>query len=313
MAGIYLIVGEEYLAEEALDRIRSDEQTDPLSEISIQPSASIAELVQSLTSPSLLGGKRLVILKEADDLKKEQAEAISDALEDPHADTILALIAGGRTKLDAFAKKNGTVVTLDAPKGRKLAGWVRQRAKAHKLQLDDRGAWTLIDAVGGDLRELDGAMEQLVVALGPGAKVSAAEVKRAFPRLADERIFALTDALGERRLPAAMTALRRLIDQGDEPLMIFGSVAAHVRRLLRARRHVDGGARAVGDALGLPEWRAERMLKQARSYRDDELIRAMGLLAVADVEMKGDYPSPEIALERAVVRIITGEAAVGSG
>jgi len=312
MASIYLIGGEHYLAEEALDRIRSEEGTDPLAESLLDAAAPTSEIVESLSTPSLLGGKRLVIVRDAQDLKKEQADGIAAALEDPLEDTVLVLVAAGRTKLDAFVKKSGTVVTLDAPKGRKLVGWVRQRAKSHKLQMDDRGAWALVDAVGGDLRELDGAMEQLAVGSGAGAKVAAADIKQAFPRLADERIFALTDAMGERRLSPAMVALRRLLDQGDEPLMIFGALAAHVRRLIRARRHVDGGARAVGAALGLPDWRAERMLKQARTYRDDELIRAMNILARADVEMKGDYPSPEVALERAVVEIVMGEPATSA-
>ncbi|HZA19221.1 MAG TPA: DNA polymerase III subunit delta, partial [Actinomycetota bacterium] len=62
----------------------------------------------------------------------------------------------------------------------------------------------------------------------------------------------------------------------------------------------------VGDALGLPTWRAERVQRQARSFTEDELVASMDVLAETDVEMKGDFPSPEGALERAVIRIVTG-------
>jgi DNA polymerase III delta subunit len=61
----------------------------------------------------------------------------------------------------------------------------------------------------------------------------------------------------------------------------------------------------VGETLGMPEWRAERMLKQALSYREEELVAAMSVMAEADIDMKGEFPSPEAALERAVIRIIT--------
>ena len=302
--GLYLIAGESYLAEEALDRIRHEEQTDPLAETSFDAAEDSTQLLEALTTPSLLGGTRLIVLRNADELTKDDAEPIAAYLEAPTSDAVLVLIASGKTKLDAAVKKSGTVVALDAPKGRRLVGWIRQRAKEHDVSIDDRGAWALIDAVGTELRDLDAALEQLSTGMGASAKVGAAQVRAAFPRLADERIFAFTDAVGERRLSVAMTALRRLLEQGDEPLMIFGALSAHIRRLLRARRHADSGARAVGNVLGLPEWRAERMARQARAYREDELVGAVAILAQTDVDMKGDFPSPQAALERAVVKIV---------
>jgi DNA polymerase-3 subunit delta len=174
------------------------------------------------------------------------------------------------------------------------------------LKLDERGAWALIESVGNELRDLDGALDQLRSGLGANAVVGAAEVRRAFPRVADERIFAFTDAVGERRLPIAMTTLRRLLDQEDAPLMVFGSLVAHIRRLLIARTYADDGPRAVADALGLPEWRAKRVHQQARSYRQEELADAMQILSDTDVEMKGGDLSPELALERAVIKIVEG-------
>jgi DNA polymerase III delta subunit len=74
--------------------------------------------------------------------------------------------------------------------------------------------------------------------------------------------------------------------------------------MLVARSAADGGSRAVRDALGVPEWRAERLLRQARSYREEELIAALSALAGADVDMKsGDFPA-EVVLERAVLSIV---------
>lgn len=301
----FLLTGDPYLVDEALDRLRDEQGTDHLSEVGLDAGATTAELMEAVGTGSLLGGRRLVVVHDAQDLKKEQSEALAGYLEAPSPDTILVLVATGRTKLDAAAKKHGTVLSLEAPKGRSLATWLKQRAVEHKLKLDDRGAWTLIDAVGTELRGLDSALDQLVAAHGDGARVGAKEVRRAFPRLADERTFAFTDAVGERSLPVAMTSLRRLLEQGDEPLALFGVLNGHLRRLLRARRYAPEGPAAVGDALGMPEWRARRMVKQALAYREEELVRAMGIMAEADIDMKGEFPSPEAALERAVIRIIT--------
>lgn len=307
---VYLLVGEPFLADEALDRIRSETGADPLAEDLFDADVLATTLQSALETPSLLGGRRLVVVHDAQDLGKEQNATLSRYLEAPSPDAVLVLIAAGRTKLDAAMKKTGDVIKLDVPKGRRLMGWIRQRAGEHRLQLDERAAWALIDTVGNELRELDGALSRLATQFGDGTRIGAPQVRGAFARLADERIFALTDALGDRRLPIAMTALRRLLLQGDEPLMILGALSGHIRRLLRARRFAEQGPKVVADALGLPGWRAERLHKQARSYREEELVAAMSVLAATDIELKsgGTQEQAAAALERAVLHIVQGSA-----
>jgi len=302
--GVYLLTGEEFLAGEALDRVRDETQADPLSEVVLDSSAPPAEIAQSLGTPSLLGGKRLVVIREAESLKKDQIESLTPWLDAPSDDATLVLVASGRHRLSALVQGKGTVVNLEAPKGRRLASWVKEQARSHGLALDERGAWALIEAIGADLRELDASLEQLATTHGGDAHIGAGEVRDAFARVADERVFVLTDAVGERRTSTAMATLRKLLDQDEPPLLLLGALVAHVKRLLIAHSVTGGGRRALAEALGLPDWRAERVGKQARSYREDELVRALTLLAEADVEMKGGDLPPEIALERAVLQIL---------
>jgi DNA polymerase-3 subunit delta len=303
---VYLVTGEAFLIDEALAKVRSEVGTDALSEISFSALDDSAAIMSALQTPSLLGDRRLVVVRDAGSLKKEQVAALEAYMASPSPHAVLVLVASGRTKLAAAAKKAGTTVDVQAPKGRRLVAWVRARGKERGLKLDERAGWTLIDAIGNELRDLDAALEQLATSLGKGVSAGPGEVRRVFPRLADERIFAFTDAVGERRLPAAMTALRRLLEQGDEPLMIFGALSSHVRRLLVARPLADRGPGALAGELGMPEWRAEKLHRQVRAYREEELAGAMGILADTDVEMKGGDLPPEIVLERAVIQIVTG-------
>ncbi|HVM34413.1 MAG TPA: DNA polymerase III subunit delta [Actinomycetota bacterium] len=303
---VVLLSGDEFLAEEALAKIRMESQADPLAEASFGSKVPVHELAGALDTPSLLGGMRLVVLRDAQDLPKETAEALLSYLQSPSSSTVLVLVATGRTKLDAAARKAGAVVSLEPPKGRRLASWIRARAGEKKLKIDDRAAWALIDAIGGDLRDLDGALDQLLTARGPGAVIGVRQVRDAFARSADERIYVFSDAVGDRRLDVAMGTLRRLLEQGEEPLVVFGALAAQIRRMIRAHGYAARGSSAVADALGLPGWRAERLARQAGSYREDELVNAMSLLARVDVDLKGELP-PEgkvAALEGAVVRIV---------
>ncbi|MFP5297797.1 MAG: DNA polymerase III subunit delta [Actinomycetota bacterium] len=306
---VYLLLGESFLSEEALDRIREEAGTDHLAEDVFQPDVEPAALMSALETPNLLGGRRLVVVYNAQDLKKDHLAALERYLASPSPYAVLVLVASGRNKLEALVKGAGTVISLDPPKGRKLVTWIRQRAGEHRLKIDDRGAWALIDAIGTELRDLDGSLSQLATGFGAEARIGPGQVRDMFSRLADERMYAFTDAVGDRRLPQAMTALRRLLDQGEQPLVVLGALAAQVRRMLRARRYAEQGAKAVGQAMGLPGWRAERLEKQARSYSEEELAAALSVLAETDVQMKGGDLPPEIVLETAVTRIVSGIAA----
>jgi DNA polymerase-3 subunit delta len=303
---VYLLVGDEFLADEALDKVRAEAGTDPLSEISFDAGAAPAEIVGALETASLLGGRRLVVIHRAQELKKDQVKALESYLDSPSPASVLVLVASGRSALADAVKRSGAVVALTPPRGRALVGWLRERGRGRDLRLDERGGWALVDSVGNELRDLDGALEQLSTALGRGAVVGAEEVRHAFPRLTDERIYALTDAVGDRKLPDAMNALRRLLDQGEEPLVIMGALAAHVRRMIIALKHADGGPRAVASALGLPAWRAGRLHRQARSYREEEMMTALSVLAATDLDIKAGELLPEIALEKAVIVMIGG-------
>ncbi|MEA2497932.1 MAG: hypothetical protein QOH26_337, partial [Actinomycetota bacterium] len=80
---VYLLAGERFLADEALDKVRAESQTDPLSEAHFDASTEGAELLAALGTSSLLGGKRLVVVADAQDLKKDQVTALESYLESP--------------------------------------------------------------------------------------------------------------------------------------------------------------------------------------------------------------------------------------
>jgi DNA polymerase-3 subunit delta len=305
-ANVYLIAGLEFLADEALDKLRAQLHSDSLSEAFFGSDAPVHEIIGALTTPSLLGGIRLVVVRDAEQLRKEAVETLTRYVADPAPDSVLVLLAGARTKLDAAVKAHGEVVALEAPRGRGLAGWIRRRGTQLGLKVDDRAAWALIDSIGDELRDIDAALQQLATGLGEDAKIGANEVRRAFPRLADERIYVFTDAVGERRMDASMAALRRLLQQNEPALVVFGALVSQVRRMLKVRRVADRGVGAVAEVAGMPEWRARRLQKQALSYDERELIHAMDLLSRTDVEMKsGESGTMEVALERAVLEIVS--------
>ena len=304
----YLLVGEAFLQSEAVARIRAEVSADSLSEDSFDASSDVQEIITALETPSLFGGRRLIVVTDAGRLTKVQNQALEAYLRAPSEGSVLVLLSTRSTPLAEAVRNSGVVVALEPPRGRGLVGWVRERARARSLRIDDRAIQALINGAGPDLRELDSALEQLSTRHEAGALISAEEVRKTFGRHAEERIWALTDAVSERKPKESLTALRRLLDQGDDPVFVLGALAAQVRRLLVAKHHAEGGPRAVGSALGLQGYPAQKLHKQAGIYREEELSSALQILAATDLDLKtGELPGvegAEMALERAVVRLL---------
>ncbi|MDQ4029243.1 MAG: hypothetical protein M3214_14525, partial [Actinomycetota bacterium] len=89
---VYLLAGEEFLVEEALEQVRAEARTDPLSEVTVSGNVTVPEMVTALETPSLLGGRRMVVVRDAEGLTKEAAQALSEYLESPSPHSVLVLV-----------------------------------------------------------------------------------------------------------------------------------------------------------------------------------------------------------------------------
>ena len=158
-----------------------------------------------------------------------------------------------------------------------------------------------------DVGRLGALLELLEAVHGRGATLTADDVA---PHLGDAGSVApwdLTDAIDGGRIGDAIDLVRRMMHGGRHPLAIMATLHGHFARLLR----LDGAGlrdkKAAAQALGLDakqEWRAERLLGQARRLGHDNVSQAITLLARADVDLKGKREIPDdVVMEILVARL----------
>ncbi|MCA1839524.1 MAG: hypothetical protein LC723_04235, partial [Actinobacteria bacterium] len=70
----------------------------------------------------------------------------------------------------------------------------------------------------------------------------------------------------------------------------------------------SGSASKISTSLGIPQWRAEKLVRQARGFSEASLVAAYRDLAAADHKMKKSEEPEELTLQRLVVSI-TGATA----
>lgn len=305
-----LIVGPEgLLAERAVARVLADIQAaDPATthELVDAPDLDLGRLLD-LTSPSLFGDARAIVIRDAQDLSSEVVDAVKALLADPVPDTTVILVHRGGVKgkglLDAARKAKALEIGAEAIKkdGEKIE-FVRGEFAGSGRTMTPDAARALVDAVGNDLRELAAACSQILAdTTGP---VDVALVERFHAGRIEASGFTVADAAIEGRTGEALAMLRHALATGTDPVLITSALAAALRTLAKvgsARR----GARAaeLAPELGMAPWQVDKARRQLPGWTGPGIAQAITAVARADAAVKGAEVDPVHALEKALLTI----------
>jgi len=297
---VYLVLGDDpYLVQTEIGALT--EKVSALSVTEFTPADDIKFVIQTLETPPMFEATRVAILRGVEQVPAQAQRDLIQYLASPASDATLILVAEkASAKLVDAVKKVGKVI--EAAKGKKsdVFEWLGAEAKQRGLQFVGDAMPRLLDAAGDDRMALANALDELQVALGAGARVGPDEVSAQFRSRANIKVFGFVDSVAIRQTGPALQALNRLLVQGEAPQLLLWNLIRHFRMLLGA---LEGSSAAVAKLLGLPAWRAEKLVRQARGFSPEMLARAYRTLAEADLKMKRSEELESLILERAVVKI----------
>lgn len=206
-----------------------------------------------------------------------------------------------RKLVDAITAAGGRIVTANAPRPASFGAWIESEARERGLTLASGAARELAERLGGRVTEGDvdrrylsriASMELDKLALrhlDNGAPVSVDDVRALVASATPGSVWALTDAVGERRQDVALAALDRLLDVTPEPVLL----AVLHRRIVEMLELGDRVARgadlpAAARAMGInSDFRARTLAAQARHWTSAELIEALAGIVELDAMVKG--------------------------
>jgi DNA polymerase-3 subunit delta len=262
-------------------------------------------------------GGRLVVVEGVERWRKADAEAIADYLGNPVPGAVLALVARDALRSDVLAKvvsKAGQVLTFDAPKPRDLPGWAAAQFEARGASVDRDGAQALVEIVGDDLNALVTEADKIATWAG-GKPVERGDVEALAMPAREAAAWALTDAWGERDLPALLAACEAELERRD-PFTVSVRLAAHVALVRAVQVLAAEGLRTreIAKRLKVHEFRIRKALGHADRYTSDELDAAVVRLAELDAAIKGaSRLSGHLELTRALVDVTREPEAAPTG
>lgn len=314
---IVLVLGEEELlvARAVTDAVEAARAADPAAELrEVEAGALSAGEIAELLSPSLFGGARVVVVRRAQDARKDLAAALLSYAANPSPDVTLVLThpgaAKGKALADGLRGAGATVVPAGKiSRHRERLDFVRTEVRRLGGRCSDGAAEALLAAVGNDLRELAAACSQLVA--DTDGRIDTDTVARYYRGRAEVSGFTVADAVMVGDTAAALEALRWALQIGVPIVPIADALADGVRTVSRVASAGRGNPYQLGSRLGLPPWKVERGQRQARGWTPDGLIEAMRVAADCNAAVKGAGEDSGYALERAVVAISAARGSRG--
>ncbi len=276
----------------------------------------LARVIDAAQTPPFLADRRVVVARGIErfavgESASEDLAALVRYLADPLPTTALVLTqSGGRlpkTVLDALKQAGAEVIDTDPGTGRARQHWMDEQLAGAGVRLDPGARQAIVERLGDDLGRLGPVLAVLEAAYGPGARVTADQVLPFLGEAGDVPPWELTDAIDRGDTAKALATLRRMQRGGGRhALQLMAVLHGHYQRMLQLDGSDASSEQEAAGLLGLKgsTYQARKALDQLRRLGHDGLVRAVQLLADADLDLRGRSGLPdEIVLEVLVGRL----------
>ncbi len=226
-----------------------------------------------------------------DNLKEDDEASLTAYLNRPSATSIVIFVAFDLDKRRKIAKlllEKCTAVEFTEFKDDEMVSWARTKLKDLNSEADERALRHLVALVGNNARRLINELEKLSVAALPDTLISYDLVESLVPNSREISNFDLTDSLLANNKTRALQILKKILDDGAEPLMLLGLIASNFRRLFMSKELMRNGVdrKEVARILRLPYGKQEDFLATARRIETEKLTWIVSRIAEADVAIK---------------------------
>ena len=243
--------------------------------------------------PQLTGGRR------AD----ESGRALAAALELRAPTTSVCLVCHetvptSHPVLAAVTRLGGQVLVRRQLRGRDLRAWADGAAAERGVRLRSGGLEHILRVVGSDLGVFSAELDKLAAHAG-GEVIELETVRRLVGGSELVEVWAVLERLLGPRPGLGAAAVSDLVEEGRSTQHLIATLAGQLHELRQVQALVGSGGPGtrLAERLHIPEWRAERLARQARAVSPELVEDWLRRLQRLDAAIKRGESNDRNALQ----------------
>jgi DNA polymerase-3 subunit delta len=211
---------------------------------SLNTPENISTALAAANQLPMMASRRVVRITEVrvstssmkDTLKEDAEEALASYLADPCLSSIVVFVAdelNGNRKLGKLLKSHPAAVEFSAPDDQEMRLWAQDVFSKANVAIDDTALRKLVELVGSDLRRLTTEAQKLCTAAFPQKSVDIDLVDSLVRDTRELTFSSFADFLVAGRKTEALAALKKVLDDGGEPVALIGTLGWKFREELK--------------------------------------------------------------------------------
>ncbi len=312
LSPLYFLFGDEpYLLNQCVDRFKyavlAEGDIDFNYSLFYASDADISDVRNAVETLPMMVPRRLVILKEAQELTDREWSDLDSLITTPVDSTVFVLLASRidkRKKQIRLMLETADCVEFKKPYDNQIPGWVKHIAETLGLDIAEDAVLLLAKLAGSHLSEIETELRKLANFVGARKRIEISDVAQVVSRSKEENVFDFTRAIGENNRVRALEHLVHLLDQGQSEIGIVSLLARHIRLLLTIKRGLEQGLTGtkLAQAAQVSPYFLDNYVMQSRLWAVKKLEHTLLILAETDKALKSSPLSSHIWLENLVLK-----------
>ncbi|NAW50105.1 DNA polymerase III subunit delta [Elizabethkingia argentiflava] len=312
---IYFFHGEEpYFMDVALKSLENDVLTEDEKTFNqtvvYGKDTTYAEVLALARQYPMMGGKQLIMVKEAQDMRltEEEAEALLKYIDQPVAFSIL-VIAHKYKKVDSRKKfvkqleKKSWLHYSEPVKDYQLSTWIQRKIHELGMKTAPNISHLLAEYLGNDLSRISNELNKLKLVMKEGQPLDGKLVELHIGISKDYNVFELQKALGTKDEEQAMRIAyymgRNM--KGHPLLLILGNLFNYFTNILLYHTLRGQPATVIASTMGVNPYFLKDYEQSANFYPMKHTTRVISILREMDMKSKGlgayNVPDADLLVE----------------
>jgi len=258
------------------------------------------QIIQMAREYPVFGNYRVIIIREAQDIKQiEKDKLLLAYLEKPVPTTLLVFDykykkVDGRTSFVQLLKKNGVFFESKKLYDNQIPKWIEGTIRGMGYQINPQAMMLLSENLGTDLSKIENELKKLVINIDKNTEITPDIVEKNIGISKDFNIFELQKALGERNIYKANQIINFFASNPKDNSVVFVIVMLfnYFKRLLIYHTLKDKSDKNVASKFGINPYFVREIRIASSRYNIAKLRSIISILREYDQKAKGVETAP---------------------